>query len=89
MFGIIPLVKQLHNNNTSSAILSIPKWLVYIWLPIMFTLMAIRLIEDCVKRYREYKADPTGEIKAAKEKAAMEALMVEDSSDDTNGKGAD
>lgn len=79
MFGLVPLVMQLYKYKTSTAVLSIPKWIIYIWLPIMFTLMAIRLIEDCVKRYREYKADPTGEIKAAKEQAEMEALMINDS----------
>jgi len=78
MFGLVPLVQQLYKYKTSTAVLGIPKYLNYIWLPIMFALMFVRLIIDSVSRYREWKADPTGEIKLAKEQAELESLMLEE-----------
>ena len=77
LFGIVPLVVQLYNNKTAAAVTGIPKWLVYIWLPILFVLMCVRLIQDCFQRYRDYVDDPTGEKKAAAELAAMQAMLEE------------
>ena len=79
--GIVPLVTQLYNNGTKAAVTGIPKYLVYIWLPIMFVVMFIRLIADSAQRVKDYKDDPTGEKKRAAELAAMQNMMVEDDSD--------
>lgn len=78
MFGLVPLVQQLYKYKTSTAVLGIPKYINYIWLPIMFTLMSVRLIIDSVNRYKEWKADPTGEIAQAREQAELEAMLVEE-----------
>lgn len=78
MFGIMPLVMQLYRNGTAAAVTGIPKFLIYMWLPILFVLMVIRLIQDCIQRVKDYKDDPTGEKKAAAEEAAMRAMMVEE-----------
>lgn len=80
--GIMPLVMQLYNNGTSAAVTGIPKYLIYMWLPIMFVVMFIRLIVDCIQRVKDYKDDPTGEKKRAAELAAMQGMLV----DDTAGK---
>ncbi|MEA4954572.1 MAG: TRAP transporter small permease [Pseudoflavonifractor sp.] len=78
-FGIMPLVMQLYKNKTAAAVTGIPKFAVYIWLPILFAVMCIRLIQDSVQRVRDYQDDPTGEKKAAAEQAAMQSMMVEES----------
>lgn len=78
MFGLVPLVQQLYRYRTSTAVLGIPKYLNYIWLPIMFTLMSVRLIMDSISRYRQWRADPTGEIAREKEQAELEAMLVEE-----------
>jgi len=77
MFGIMPLVMQLYRNKTAAAVTGIPKFMIYIWLPIMFMLMLVRLVQDSVKRYQEWKDDPDGSKKAMAEKKAMEAIMQE------------
>jgi len=43
----------------------------------MFMLMLVRLVQDSVKRYQEWKDDPDGSKKAMAEKKAMEAIMQE------------
>lgn len=78
MFGIMPLVMQLYRNGTAAAVTGIPKFLIYMWLPILFMLMEVRLIQDCIQRVKDYQDDPTGEKKAAAEEAAMRAMMVEE-----------
>lgn len=78
MGGIMPLVMQLYTNGTAAAVTGIPKFLIYIWLPIMFVVMFIRLIMDSIQRVKDYKDDPTGEKKKAAELAAMQGMMVDD-----------
>lgn len=82
LFGIMPLVMQLYNNGTAAAVTGIPKFAIYIWLPILFIVMVIRLIQDCIQRVKDYQDDPTGEKKEAAELAAMQAMLVEE----TDGK---
>lgn len=81
LFGIMPLVMQLYNNKTAAAVTGIPKFAIYIWLPILFIVMCIRLIQDCIQRVKDYQDDPTSEKKAAAELAAMQAMMVEESAE--------
>lgn len=78
LFGIMPLVMQLYNNGTAAAVTGIPKFAIYIWLPILFVIMVIRLVQDCIQRVKDYEDDPTGEKKAAAELAAMQAMLVEE-----------
>lgn len=80
LWGLMPLVIQLKNNGTAAAVTGIPKWMVYIWLPILFVLMIIRFVQDSIQRVKDYQDDPTGEKKAARELAAMQAMMVEEDS---------
>ena len=77
LYGIMPLVLRLQHNGTAAAVTGIPKWLIYMWLPILFVLMIIRLVQDSFARYQDYRNDPTGEKKAAAELAAMQGLIVE------------
>ncbi len=77
MFGIMPLVMQLYRNKTAAAVTGIPKFMIYVWLPIMFMLMLVRLLQDSINRYKEWKDDPDGSKKALAEKKAMEAIMQE------------
>lgn len=78
MFGIMPLIMQLFRNKTAAAVTGIPKYLIYMWLPIMFMLMLVRLIQDSIQRYKDYIDDPDGSKKAEAEKRAMEAMIVEE-----------
>ena len=77
MFGIMPLVMQLYRNGTAAAVTGIPKFLIYMWLPILFMLMLVRLVQDSILRYKEYLDDPDGSKKAEAEKKAMEAMLIE------------
>ena len=78
LFGIMPLIIQLIENKTAFAVTGIPKYFSYIWLPVLFVLMIIRLIQDCLQHVQDYRDDPTGEKKAAREIAAMQAMMVDE-----------
>ena len=78
LWGIMPLVMQLFENGTAAAVTGIPKFLIYMWLPIMFVVMFFRLIADSVQRVKDYKDDPTGEKRKAAELAAMKGMMEEE-----------
>ena len=88
LFGLMPLVLQLYNNGTAYAVTGLPKYLSYIWLPVTFLLMSVRLVQDCFQRVKDYKDDPTGEKKAAREEAAMRGMMVEDADQAPGKEGA-
>ncbi|MCI8650537.1 MAG: TRAP transporter small permease [Anaerotruncus sp.] len=78
LFGIMPLVMQLYRTKTAAAVTGIPKYLIYMWLPIMFVLMVVRLVQDCILRYKEYLDDPDGSKKAEAERKAMESMLLND-----------
>lgn len=64
MFGVMPIVFRLFNAGTSTAVLSIPKWINYSMLPAMFVLMIFRLAQDSVitvNKYRERKQNKPGD----------------------------
>ena len=54
--GIIPIILKLKKNNTITAVTSIPKWLIYSVLPILFILMIYRLFEDSKNTYKKIKS---------------------------------
>lgn len=82
IFGLMPLVIQLFTNGTAYAVTGLPKWISYVWLPIMFALMEVRLIQDCIQHVKDYKDDPTGEKRHAKEIAAMQASLEDDAAEE-------
>jgi C4-dicarboxylate transporter DctQ subunit len=55
LFGIIPIVLRLMRSGTATAVLSIPKWINYGVLPLLFVLMIFRLIQESIIRVNDYK----------------------------------
>jgi len=53
--GIIPIVQRLFRNNTSTAVMGIPKWINYAMLPLLFTLMIYRLVQDSVAKVQKFR----------------------------------
>jgi len=53
--GVIPIVQRLLRSGTATAVLSIPKWLNYGVLPLLFVLMIVRLVQDSVNKVKIYK----------------------------------
>lgn len=62
LYGIFPIVLKLQENGTSTAVLSIPKWMIYAVLPFLFVLMIIRLVQDCIIKVKKFKAPSDGEL---------------------------
>ena len=54
--GVMPIIQRLFRSGTATAVLSIPKWINYSVLPVMFALMFFRLIQDSIARIKNYKA---------------------------------
>jgi TRAP-type C4-dicarboxylate transport system permease small subunit len=55
LFGIVPIVLRLRTNGTETAVTGIPKWYIYIVLPVLFVLMIIRLIQDSGTKFKKIK----------------------------------
>jgi len=51
--GIMPIVTRLYNSPTALAVTGIPKWIFYAFLPALFCLMIIRLLQSCYIKYKE------------------------------------
>ncbi len=63
MFGVMPIVLRLVRSGTATAVMGIPKWINYSILPAMFGLMLLRLIQDSIKRVKDFQArEPAAEI---------------------------
>lgn len=54
--GVIPMVQRLRENGTATAVTQIPKWMIYIILPIVFVLMIFRLIQVSMDNIKKIKA---------------------------------
>lgn len=55
IYGLIGVTLNLKKYGMTTAITQIPKWTVYAVIPIVFVVITIRLIEECVHSYREIK----------------------------------
>lgn len=53
--GVVPMVQRLRENGTTTAVTHIPKWSIYIFLPILFILMIIRLIQVSINNIKQIK----------------------------------
>lgn len=53
--GIVPIVLKLRENGTETAVTGIPKWYIYLVLPILFCLMIIRLFQVSKDNIKEIK----------------------------------
>jgi TRAP-type C4-dicarboxylate transport system permease small subunit len=51
--GLYALTKRLYANNVRTAVTNIPKWMIYAFLPFLFILMNIRLVQDIYYRIKE------------------------------------
>jgi TRAP-type C4-dicarboxylate transport system permease small subunit len=56
--GLQSLIARLHGTGVRTAVTSIPKWIIYSFLPVLFILMIIRLIQDVVAKIQELKNGP-------------------------------
>lgn len=54
--GIVPIILKLKANGTATAVTGIPKWYIYLVLPILFGLMLIRLFQISIDNIKEIKA---------------------------------
>ncbi len=54
--GVVPMVQRLRENGTETAVTHIPKWSVYIFLPVLFVLMIVRLIQSSMDNLKKIKA---------------------------------
>jgi TRAP-type C4-dicarboxylate transport system permease small subunit len=70
--GLYSLVERLYRNQARAAVTGIPKWCVYIFLPLLFALMIIRLIQDIVSKAALLKNSSHGENGAVTEKQTTE-----------------
>ncbi|GHV94039.1 hypothetical protein AGMMS50293_03590 [Spirochaetia bacterium] len=50
--GLFAIIKRLYSNNVRTAVTSIPKWCIYAFLPFLFIMMNIRLIQDIYERIK-------------------------------------
>ncbi|MDR2478506.1 MAG: TRAP transporter small permease [Treponema sp.] len=50
--GLFALTKRLYANNVRTAVTNIPKWMIYVFLPFLFILMNIRLVQDIYDRIK-------------------------------------
>jgi TRAP-type C4-dicarboxylate transport system permease small subunit len=50
--GLYVLTRRLYNNNVRTAVTNIPKWIVYLFLPVLFILMNIRLLQDIYEKIK-------------------------------------
>jgi TRAP-type C4-dicarboxylate transport system permease small subunit len=58
--GLMALTTRLKANNVRTAMTNIPKWIVYAFLPFLFILMNIRLIQDIIMKIQKMvNAEPT------------------------------
>ncbi len=60
--GIWKLTCSLYNNGTVTAVLRIPKAAIYIFLPFLFIVMIIRLVQDCIDKAHEIRAMDNGSV---------------------------
>jgi len=65
LFGIMPIVIRLFNSGTSTAVMSIPKWINYSIIPAMFALALVRMVQDSIARVQEFRLrkSPAGAAK--------------------------
>jgi len=57
--GLHTLTRRLYTNNVRTAVTNIPKWLIYLFLPILFVLMNIRLLQDIYDKVKIIINGPT------------------------------
>ena len=57
--GLHALIRRLHSNNVRTAVTNIPKWIVYLFLPILFILMNIRLLQEIFDKVKIITNHPT------------------------------
>ena len=63
--GIVPVILKLKESNTTTAVTGIPKWYIYLVLPVLFVLMIFRLFQvskDSIKEIRELNTKFTEQI---------------------------
>jgi TRAP-type C4-dicarboxylate transport system permease small subunit len=63
--GLYALVKRLYTNDTRTAVTDIPKWIVYSFLPFLFALMNIRLIQDSIEKIKKIKNGTAAPVEGA------------------------
>jgi TRAP-type C4-dicarboxylate transport system permease small subunit len=56
--GLYALTKRIYTNNARAAVTSIPKWTVYMFLPFLFMVMNIRLVQDIIDKIKKLKNGP-------------------------------
>jgi TRAP-type C4-dicarboxylate transport system permease small subunit len=56
--GLYELTKRIQANNARAAVTNIPKWIVYSFLPFLFMVMNIRLIQDIINKAKQLKNGP-------------------------------
>jgi len=54
--GLHSIVQRLQNNDVRTAVTNIPKWITYSFLPVLFVLMNIRLLQDIYDKIRIIKS---------------------------------
>lgn len=98
--AFIPMVSNFFHNHTCYAATRLPKWIIYIWVPILLGVMSIRLILDSIQHVKEMKSGDAGiadntdiditEIHISDDIADVDIddnTDVTDSTDNTEGEG--
>jgi TRAP-type C4-dicarboxylate transport system permease small subunit len=56
--GLYALTKRIQANNARTAVTNIPKWMIYSFLPFLFMVMNIRLVQDIIDKVKQLKNGP-------------------------------
>ncbi|MDR1100520.1 MAG: TRAP transporter small permease [Treponema sp.] len=56
--GLYALTKRMYLSGARSAVTNIPKWIVYSFLPFLFMVMNIRLVQDIIIKVKNLKNGP-------------------------------